>query len=204
MKISYNDLAAFVPILRQSGKKDVLHVGCGNANPERLPECFRTGDWQEIRLDIDPKVNPHIVASLTDMSVVPTRSVDAVWSSHNLEHLENFEIPKALAEIRRVLKDGGFALITLPDLAIVARLIAQGKGDDVLYTSPAGPITPLDMLFGHQASIARGNRYMAHRTGFTADRLRSKLADAGFREVRVLPGRSYDLWAVAVTGERAA
>lgn len=200
MKISYNDLAAFVPILRQPGKKDVLHVGCGSSPPERLPECFRTADWREIRLDIDPKVKPHIVASLTDMTAVPSRSVDAVWSSHSLEHLENFEVPLALAEIRRVLKNGGFALITLPDLAIVTRLVAQGKGDDVLYTSPAGPITPLDMLFGHQASIARGNHYMAHRTGFTADRLRNKLAEAGFQEVRVLPGRSYDLWAVAVVG----
>src|SRR5665213_540831 len=35
------------------------------------------------------------------------------------------------------------------------------------YTSPAGPITPLDMLFGHSDSIASGHLYMAHKTGFT-------------------------------------
>lgn len=200
MKISQKDLEAFVPILSQPGHKNLLHVGCGMSRPERLPECFRNENWREIRLDIDPKVKPHIVASITDMTQVPTRSVDAVWSSHNLEHLEDFQVPVALAEIQRVLKPGGFALITLPDLACVTGLITQGKGDDVLYNSPAGPITPIDMLFGHRASMARGNTFMAHRTGFTAERLGQKLTEAGFAEVRVTHGKSYDLWAVAVTG----
>lgn len=200
MKVSYNELARFVPSLRIQGRKHLLHVGCGNVPKERLPECFRTGEWNEIRLDIDPAVKPDIVASLTDLSAVRSDSVDAVWSSHSLEHLEDFEVPTALAEIRRVLKPGGFALVTMPDLEFVAKLVSEGKGDDVLYTSPAGPITPLDMMFGHKRSIASGNHYMAHRTGFTAQRLKTKLAEAGFAEVRVLPGKSYDLWAVAVAG----
>ncbi|WP_462381117.1 class I SAM-dependent methyltransferase [Pseudomonas sp. Marseille-QA0892] len=205
MKITHEDLAAFIPSLRQPGSKTLLHVGCGSARPERLPDCFKSHHWREVRLDIDPKVKPDIVASLTDMSGVPSASVDAVWSSHNLEHLEGFQVPQALKELRRVLKPGGFALITLPDLERITRLVADGRGDEVMYTSPAGPITPLDMLFGHQASLARGNHYMGHRTGFTAERLGKKLADAGFAEVRVIKGRSFDLWAVAVnTAEPSA
>ena len=198
MRITRDDLAAFIPSLREPGAKRLLHIGCGTAGPERLPECFRDAHWQQTRLDIDPQVRPDIVASLTDMHMVASASIDAVWSSHNLEHLEGFEVPQALAEIRRVLKPGGFALITLPNLQRIAELIAQGRADQVMYTSPAGPITPLDMLFGHQASLARGNRYMGHRTGFTAERLGEKLTAAGFEEVRVLKGGSFDLWAVAV------
>ncbi|WP_418643853.1 class I SAM-dependent methyltransferase [Stutzerimonas kunmingensis] len=198
MKITQEDLAQFVPSLRLPGNKTLLHIGCGTASPERLPDCFKSAQWHEVKLDVDPKVKPDIVASLTDMSVVASASVDAVWSSHNIEHLEGFQVAGALGEIRRVLKPGGFALITLPDLQRIAELIAQGRGDDVMYTSPAGPITPLDMLFGHQASLARGNHYMAHRTGFTAERLGTKLAEAGFGEVRVVKGRSFDLWAVAL------
>lgn len=199
MNISHADLARFIPALGIPGPKALLHIGCGTAPRSRLPECFKTPEWQEIRLDINPAVKPDIIASLTDMSVVPSASADAVWSSHNLEHLEGFEVAGALAEIRRVLKPGGFALITLPDLQRIAQLIAEGRGEEVMYTSPAGPITPLDMLFGHQASLARGNRYMGHRTGFTAERLGNKLTEAGFQEVRVLKGKSFDLWAVAVT-----
>ena len=81
----------------------------------------------------------------------------------------------------------------------IAELIAAGRGDEVMYTSPAGPITPLDMLFGHQASLARGNIYMAHRTGYTPERLRKVLAEAGFADVRVMRGNAFDLWAVAVS-----
>ena len=198
MNISHADLARFIPALDIPGPKALLHIGCGTAPRSRLPECFKTREWQEIRLDINPAVKPDIIASLTDMSVVPSASADAVWSSHNLEHLEGFEVAGALAEIRRVLKPGGFALITLPDLQRIAQLIAEGRGEEVMYTSPAGPITPLDMLFGHQASLARGNRYMGHRTGFTAERLGKTLTEAGFEEVRVLKGKSFDLWAVAV------
>lgn len=197
MRITHEDLASFIPSLRQPGAKTLLHVGCGNAAPQRLPECFRGAEWREIRLDIDPAVKPDIAASLTDMNTVKDASMDAVWSSHNLEHLEDFQVPTALGEIHRVLKPGGFALITLPDLKLIAKLVLDGKADEVLYKSPAGPITPLDMLFGHQASQARGNHHMAHRTGFTAERLGRKLAEAGFAEVRVRPGQSFDLWAIA-------
>jgi len=197
MKITHDDLAHFIPSLRQPGAKSFLHVGCGSAGLERLPDCFKTPDWKEIRLDINPAVKPHIVASLTDMSAVEEASMDAVWSSHNLEHLEGFEVATALAEIRRVLKPGGFALITLPDLKQIAQLIVEGRGDQVIYVSPAGPITALDMLFGHQASQERGNHYMAHRTGFTAEILGKKLSEAGFAEVRVRPANAFDLWAIA-------
>lgn len=199
MKITHDDLAQFIPLLQTPAERMLLHVGCGHAGHDRLPDCFKNGEWREIRLDIDPSVQPDIVADLTDLGMIPDASVDAVWSSHNLEHLEDFQVPGALAEFRRVLKPGGFALITLPNLQRVAELIADGRADQVMYHSPSGPITPLDMLFGHRASIENGNHYMAHRTGFSPERLGRKLSEAGFAEVRVIKGPSFDLWAVATT-----
>lgn len=177
--------------------RTLLHVGCGHARAERLPVCFRAPQWREIRFDINPDVMPDIVGSLTDMHRIASASVDAVWSSHNLEHLHAYEVPRALAEFRRVLKPHGYALITLPDLRAVARHIMADALDRPLYHSEAGPIGALDVLFGHQASIARGNDYMAHRTGFTATSLGHVLVDAGFFEVRVREGKHWDLWALA-------
>ncbi len=108
--------------------RTVLHVGCGVPDPRKLPpEYFVPGAWQEIRLDIDPGVAPDILASITDMHAVGSASVDAVWSAHNVEHLYAHEVPVALAEFRRVLSPGGFALITLPDLQRVAELVAQDR-----------------------------------------------------------------------------
>jgi hypothetical protein len=95
-----------------------------------------------------------------------------------------------------VLKPGGFALLTMPDLQAVAESVAKGDLETPLYISPAGPICASDMLFGHRPPIARGNHFMAHRTGFTAGSLSEKLAAAGFRKVSV-DRRDFSLWAIA-------
>lgn len=183
--------------MSEAATRRVLHVGCGQPNPAKLHQTFRDASWQEIRLDIDAAVRPDIVASITDMSCVADASVEALWSSHNLEHLNAHEVPLALAEFARVLKPAGFALITLPDIQAVAQLIADDKLEEVAYRSPAGPISAIDMVFGHRRSIAAGNGFMAHRTGFSARSLSEALRRAGFSDTRVQRGRSYDLWALA-------
>lgn len=170
---------------------------------ERLPVIFQAPEWLEVRMDIDPAVKPDVVGTITDMNAIAPASVDAIWSSHNLEHVNSFEVPKVLAEFRRVLKADGFALITLPDLRAVARAIADDRLTEPLYVSPSGPISPLDVVFGHQPSMAAGNLYMAHRTGFTARTLGQALIDAGFAEVRVHEGTRWDLWAVATMPQTA-
>jgi SAM-dependent methyltransferase len=175
--------------------KTVLNVGCGYPLRQKLHRHFHGPEWREIRLDIDPAVNPDIVCSITDISPVAADSVDAVWSSHNLEHLQRHEVPLALAEFLRVLKPNGLLLLTLPDLQQVARLVVEDRLEDTAYISQSGPITALDMIFGHTVSLARGNGFMAHRTGFTARSLHKLLLEAGFVEVSLRQGTSFDLWA---------
>src|SRR5262249_33258065 len=126
---------------------------------------------------------------------VATNSIDAIWSSHNLEHLQRHEVPLALAEFIRVLKPNGLLLLTLPDLRQVAQLVVEDRLEDQAYASQSGPITALDMIFGHTASLARGNPFMAHRTGFTARTLHKLLIESGFVGVAARQGGSFDLWA---------
>jgi len=68
------------------------------------------------------------------------------------------------------------------------------------YTSPAGPITPLDMLFGHSDSIASGHLYMAHKTGFTCASLGRHFVDADFPIVLVKQD-GLNLWALGLMQE---
>jgi len=182
-------------------KKIVLHVGCGFQNPERTPKVFQNSNWQEVRVDIDPKVKPDIITSVIDLSYFESNSIDAVYSSHNLEHLHSHEVKIALKEFVRVLKPEGFAIVTLPDIQQIATLIAKGELDSVLYTSKVGPISPIDMIFGHRASIEQGNLFMAHKTGFTSKSLGNIMYHSGFSEVRINKGKFYDLWAVAIKSE---
>lgn len=179
--------------------RTVLHVGCGAPSSDKLPAAFFTpGEWRELRLDIDPGVAPDIQASITDMSMVADASVDAVWSAHNLEHLLPHEVPVALAEFHRVVRPGGFVLVTVPDLQQVAEHVAQDKLEDAAYISMMGPITPLDMLYGLRSALADGNLFMAHRMGYTATTLQGYLARAGFAPVRVVRDGHFALWATAV------
>jgi SAM-dependent methyltransferase len=165
-------------ILQRS--KTVLHVGCGAYARSTLHNEFLNGSWQEVSLDIDPDVRPDIVATMTDMRPVPDESHDAIYSAHNLEHLYPHEVPLALREFRRVLKPDGFALIVLPDLQAVAQLVADGKLVDPAYLSPMGPVAPLDILYGFRPSLAQGNVFMAHHTGFIGGSLATALLEAGF------------------------
>lgn len=177
----------------------MLNVGSGPQSPQRLHAVFRDARrWQETRLDVDSAVKPDILCSVVDMQgVVPDASVDAIWSSHNIEHLHDHEVPLALAEYRRVLKPDGFLLLRCPDIESVAQAILKIGLDAVAYVSPAGPITPLDMLYGHRASIAAGSAHMRHHTGFTDVRFGQLLLEAGFASVHTLRDGGYDLWALA-------
>jgi len=178
--------------------RKLLHVGCGAAKIEHTTPGFNNGEWEEVRLDIDSGVKPDVVASMLDMAVVSDGSVDAVFSSHAIEHLYPHEVAVALAEFRRVLSPQGFVVITCPDLQEVCKLVAENKLLEPAYVAPCGPIAPLDILFGFRAAVAAGNFFMAHHGGFTASSLVSALVGVGFGNAMVFrqPG-AFALWAVA-------
>jgi predicted SAM-dependent methyltransferase len=180
-----------------------LHVGCGPKRKEHTTKGFQA--WNEVRLDIDPAVQPDLTGTMTDMASVNSGQVQAVFSSHNIEHLYPHEVPLALAEFLRVLDAEGFAVITCPDLKSVCALVADDKLTEAAYTAPAGPIAPLDILYGHRPAMARGNLFMAHRCGFTEKVLRATLAVAGFASVATMARGApfFDLWALASKSQRS-
>jgi predicted SAM-dependent methyltransferase len=194
-----------MPLLVLSAAADIqrmktfLHVGCGPGKKTNTTPAFQGPEWQELRLDIDEAVQPDILGSMTDMRAVGSESVDAIFSSHTIEHLYPHEVPAALAEFLRVLKPEGFAIITCPDLQAVAELIAQDKLADEAYHSPAGPITPLDILYGHRRAMAAGNLFMAHHCGFTESVLNATLLGGGFGSIGSVrrPAPAFDLWVIA-------
>ena len=161
--------------------KTFLHVGCGHEDKSQI-NGFDNDDWKEIRFDINKNVNPDIVGTLTDMSLVETRSVDAVYSSNNIEHIYPHEVLIALKEFYRVLKDDGIVVITCPDLQSVCEAVVQDKLLEPLYETEEGhQISPIDILYGWRIPIAQGNEYMAHKGGFTYSVLNTAFFEAGFK-----------------------
>ena len=124
-------------------------------------------------------------------------SFDGVWSSHVLEHLYAHEVFPALSRFHQVLRPSGFAIILCPDVTAVAKFIIEKGLTAVAYNSPAGPIRPLDMLYGHSRAIENGRLAMAHRTGFSAQRLGNLLRMAGFGKILVR-AMNFELRALAL------
>lgn len=163
----------------------ILHVGCGNTP---LPDQLQGHD--ETRLDIDPGCKPDIVASITNLGSIGR--YDLVYSCHCLEHLYPYDVPRALKEFRRVLEKGGKVVIRVPDLEDVRAT------EEVLYDSPAGPITGLDMIYGLHTQL-EARPYMAHHSGFVKATLEKALRAAGFSAYQVTRDQPmFELQAVGV------
>ena len=160
--------------------KSFLNVGCGPVDSPKI-KGFDNDNWKEIRLDIDESVNPDIVGTLTDMKLVETASVDAVHSAYNIDHIYPHEVPIALGEFYRVLKEDGIVYIRCPDIQIISEAVVKDQLLESLYESPAGPISPIDFIYGNRQEIAEGNEYMAKKCGFTYSVLNMAFSEAGFK-----------------------
>jgi ubiquinone/menaquinone biosynthesis C-methylase UbiE len=179
--------------------KTFLNVGAGYTPITHNPYSeifFGPGKgWYEIRVDIDPKTKPDIIADITDLNNIRDECVDAVFSSHTLEHIYTCQVPMALAEFYRVIKPGGYVAFYLPDMAKVAQQVLDGKLDDILYTCDAGPIRTVDIIFGMEGAIYECPPMM-HKTAFTPATITKKLEEAGFKNVSITEDL-YDIWVMA-------
>lgn len=194
----FNHINSIGCIALVSVKKRILNAGSGPSTSGRLMSLITTQVWEEVRLDIDAAVDPDLVGSISELETLfPAASFDAILCSHVLEHLFAHEVYPALLQFRKILKPDGFALIMCPDLeAVAAHLLERGIAG-IAYVSPAGPIRTLDMIYGHSRSIEDGRHYMAHRTGFTAERLGNLLLEAGFPAINVRAEDNFELCALA-------
>lgn len=102
-------------------------------------------------------------------------SVEAIFSSHVLEHLFMDEVEKLIAECHRVLKVGGVCRVVVPDLA---KIISQ--------YDPENPRRFISEIYEVSTRSAVKN---SHHCAFTAEFLNRLFAEAGFTNCRVLSYR---------------
>jgi SAM-dependent methyltransferase len=149
----------------------------------------------------------------------PDDSVEAVYHSHVIEHLDRQAAPAFVGEIRRVLKPGGIHRVAVPDLekscrrymdhlavrdagetlepnpdAAVAALIDQMVRTEAFGTSQRPTIRRFveNALLGSAAKRGQTHRWMYDRYS-----LPELLREAGFREAKAVPWNSSDVpgWA---------
>lgn len=119
-------------------------------------------------LGVDPYApGAEIVANMWALPV-KDNSVEAIYSSHSLEHISKHQVPGTLNEWKRVLMPGGELQLLVPDL------------DWCIRHFLSNPTTgwELDIIFGHQA---HDGEY--HKTGFNKAIIMKYLIDARFNVI---------------------
>lgn len=182
---------------RADGKRIVLHLGAGaKGGGDKLHPLFSGADWRAVRADTNAALAPDLVIAPPQFTGVPDNSCDAVWSSHGFQRLDTFAVPAAFSEAFRVLREGGSLLITVPDLQAIARHVADGKMEEPLYTTAAGPIKVLDILFGVEREMRAGLEQFRHKTAYTAQGLGQHFKTAGFYNIEI-KREGFNLWGLA-------
>lgn len=134
-----------------------LHMGCGDKPIEGMVNCDLFSPQADVRVDSK------------NLGAFRDGSVDLIESHHMLEHLSFADAEAALSEWHRVLKPGGYLILTCPDLDKISKRWCR---------TPWGPKKKymLQMLYGSQEHPG-----MFHRSGYNLDSLREILAERGFR-----------------------
>ena len=90
----------------------VLDLGCGTKKCYPHFIGVDNGHHAQFGLRIKPDV---FIKSCEKLDLFASQSMDAVFSSHLLEHFEHEKIPGILKEWLRVVKPGGFLILYVPD-----------------------------------------------------------------------------------------
>ncbi|MES2099507.1 MAG: methyltransferase domain-containing protein [Pseudomonadota bacterium] len=196
------ELAAEAPGDGGDSAPCVLNVG-GASKQIALPSHY--AGWLHLLLDIAAGPDVDVVLDARKLATLDPMQFDAIYCSHNLEHYYRHDCDTVLRGFRHVLKPAGFVEARVPDMsAVLEAMVSNGMDiDDVLYTSPAGPISVHDVIYGWGAEIERsGVDFYAHKRGFTVKSLTSALERAGFAHTIVSASKGgFEIRALAFKSE---
>ena len=172
-------------------KKKFLHVGCGKKRKDSTTSIFNTDQWEEYTLDIDSSCNPTFIGTMTDLNMIADESFDAIYSSHNIEHLYIHEAIEAVKEFRRVLKKSGYVMIICPDLiSTCEEIVKRGPYEPLYYVQQKNGeisdelyVSGIDILYGWRPELQNGNYYMAHNSAFSESGLISLFQQNNFQAI---------------------
>jgi predicted SAM-dependent methyltransferase len=129
----------------------------------------RNTSGEFINIDTRPLPHTHHIHGVEELPMFNDESVDLLYASHLLEHVEREKLDKTLEEWHRVLKYGGILRFGVPDFdSLIEVYRLSGNNVESVVNQIMGAGAPYD----------------DHHTIWNFDYAEAVLKRVGFREVR--------------------
>tara|TARA_B100000902_G_C27064643_1_gene790860 strand:- start:186 stop:710 length:525 start_codon:yes stop_codon:yes gene_type:complete len=123
-------------------------------------------------LNIQKKEGVDFIGDISDLSQFNENSIDEIYASHIVEHVDQNKIKATLKGIHRILKDNGKFYISVPDMEVLCRIfLAKDAPNKVKFHA-------MRMMFGGQI-----DKYDYHYFGWNYEFLNIYLIEAGFKNL---------------------
>jgi SAM-dependent methyltransferase len=115
----------------------------------------------------------------------PDSAAEVVYSSHMIEHLDQAEAHRLLAEVRRVLRPGGIVRLAAPDLGLLVDEYLSARDADQFVRKTYMTQPRATGLLARLRAASIGSRH--HLWMYDGASLSALLQRAGFTQVAVQP-----------------
>ena len=123
-------------------------------------------------------------ADVTKRIPLPDASVEIIYSSHMLEHLDKGEVDKFLIEVKRILIKGGILRLAIPDLEkLIDSYVINRNADDFMESLNICKPRP-KLLRDKIRLLVAGSRH--HQWLYDTNSLTKLLLENGFCQVNSL------------------
>ena len=123
-------------------------------------------------LNIQPGLFVDYIGDIRDLSQFDENSIEEIYASHVLEHIEQNQTLEALKGIFRVLKKNGKFYVSVPDLDILCRMFIHKEATSKIK------FDVMRMIFGGQI-----DKYDFHYFGWNFEFLNDYLTKTGFSKI---------------------
>jgi len=126
--------------------------------------------WKNLNVQKKPYVD--IIGNIEDLSQFEDESIEEIYASHIVEHVDQKTILNTFKGIFRVLKKEGKFYISVPDMDVLCNFFVSPKADKKTK------FHTMRMIFGGQV-----DKYDYHYFGWNYEFMNDFLREAGFLKV---------------------
>ena len=126
-----------------------------------------------INYNVQKKPNVDIVGNINDLSQFKNESIEEIYASHIIEHVDQKSIKNTFKDIFRILKKEGKFYVSVPDMDVLCHFFVSPLANKKIK------FHTMRMIFGGQV-----DNFDYHYFGWNYEFMNDYLLEAGFFEIR--------------------